>query len=71
MAVKKRGLGRGLDALLSSATANTLQEPTAEVDAKELQHLKLDCIQRGKKNPVGIWIRPVSKSWRNQLKLKG
>ena len=30
MAVKKRGLGRGLDELLSSATANTLQEQAAQ-----------------------------------------
>lgn len=53
MAVKKRGLGRGLDALLSSATANTLQEQATKVAANELQHLSLECIQRGKYQPRG------------------
>ncbi|HAB92027.1 MAG TPA: chromosome partitioning protein ParB [Pseudomonas sp.] len=53
MAVKKRGLGRGLDELLSSATANTLQEQAAQADASELQHLSLDSVQRGKYQPRG------------------
>ena len=52
MAVKKRGLGRGLDALLGSATANTLPKQDATpVAASELQHLSLECIQRGKYQP--------------------
>lgn len=51
MAVKKRGLGRGLDALLSGATANVLQEEAAKVDQRELQNLPLDIIQRGKYQP--------------------
>ena len=54
MAVKKRGLGRGLDALLGSATANTLPKQDATpVAASELQHLSLECIQRGKYQPRG------------------
>ena len=54
MAVKKRGLGRGLDALLGSATANTLPKQDAmPVAASELQHLSLECIQRGKYQPRG------------------
>ncbi|WP_205342770.1 ParB/RepB/Spo0J family partition protein [Denitrificimonas caeni] len=53
MAVKKRGLGRGLDALLGGVTANTLQEQAAQVNTSELQHLNLECIQRGKYQPRG------------------
>ena len=48
MAVKKRGLGRGLDALLSGPTVSALEEQAVQVDQKELQHLPLDLIQRGK-----------------------
>ena len=51
MAAKKRGLGRGLDALLSGSSAATLQEEAVQVDSKELQHLPLDLIQRGKYQP--------------------
>ncbi len=51
MAVKKRGLGRGLDALLSGATASVLQEEAVKADQRELQHLSLDIIQRGKYQP--------------------
>jgi ParB family transcriptional regulator, chromosome partitioning protein len=51
MAVKKRGLGRGLDALLSGPTASALEAQAEKVDAKELQHLPLDVIQRGKYQP--------------------
>lgn len=51
MAAKKRGLGRGLDALLSGSSAATLQEEAVQVDSKELQHMPLDLIQRGKYQP--------------------
>lgn len=51
MAVKKRGLGRGLDALLSGPTASALEEQAVQVDQKELQHLPVDIIQRGKYQP--------------------
>ncbi|MDY7219810.1 ParB/RepB/Spo0J family partition protein [Denitrificimonas sp. JX-1] len=51
MAVRKRGLGRGLDALLSSATANTLQDQAVKANANELQHLSLTCIRPGKYQP--------------------
>ncbi|WP_374438303.1 ParB/RepB/Spo0J family partition protein [Pseudomonas panipatensis] len=51
MAVKKRGLGRGLDALLSGSSAATLQEEAVQTDSRELQHLPLDLIQRGKYQP--------------------
>lgn len=51
MATKKRGLGRGLDALLGGANAATMQENTAQLDERELQQLPLDVIQRGKYQP--------------------
>lgn len=58
MAVKKRGLGRGLDALLSGVedTAPELSTPIAADSAAEVRdgalvHLDLDCIQRGKYQP--------------------
>mgnify|MGYP007076025563 CR=1 FL=1 len=51
MAIKKKGLGRGLDALLGGASATALQEEAATADQRELQHLPLDLIQRGKYQP--------------------
>jgi ParB family chromosome partitioning protein len=51
MAVKKRGLGRGLDALLSGPTVSVLEEQAVQVDQRELQHVPLDLIQRGKYQP--------------------
>lgn len=51
MAVKKRGLGRGLDALLSGPTVSSLEEQAAQADHRELQHLPLDLLQRGKYQP--------------------
>jgi len=51
MAAKKRGLGRGLDALLGGTSVTALQEEAAQVDSHELQHLPLDLIQRGKYQP--------------------
>lgn len=51
MATKKRGLGRGLDALLGGANVATAQESTAQLDERELQQLPLDVIQCGKYQP--------------------
>ena len=51
MAVKKRGLGRGLDALLGGSNVNTLEEQALQADKSELQHLPLELIQRGKYQP--------------------
>ncbi len=71
MAVKKRGLGRGLDALLSSATANTLQEQATQADAKELQHLDLDCIQPGKYQPRGDMDQASLEELAQSIKAQG
>ncbi|CAD5107098.1 ParB/RepB/Spo0J family partition protein [Zestomonas carbonaria] len=51
MASKKRGLGRGLDALLGGNSVTALQEEAARADSRELQHLPLELIQRGKYQP--------------------
>lgn len=51
MATKKRGLGRGLDALLGGANVTPAQQQTVQVDERELQQLPLDVIQRGKYQP--------------------
>lgn len=46
MAAKKRGLGRGLDALLSSAA-----EPVAAAEREHLRHLKVSELQPGRYQP--------------------
>lgn len=51
MAIKKRGLGRGLDALLAGNTTATLEDEAVKVDSRELQQLPLELIQRGKYQP--------------------
>jgi ParB family chromosome partitioning protein len=61
MAAKKRGLGRGLDALLSkSNTETTVDTPvTDQSRANALQEMPVDKIQRGKYQPR-IDIEPES-----------
>jgi ParB family chromosome partitioning protein len=54
MADKKRGLGRGLEALLGQATARPAATPTAPArpgGADELAHLSVDLLERGKYQP--------------------
>lgn len=51
MAIKKRGLGRGLDALLGGTGAAVVQNTASPVGDRELQHLPLELIQRGKYQP--------------------
>ncbi|MCK9464565.1 MAG: ParB/RepB/Spo0J family partition protein [Thiopseudomonas sp.] len=48
MAVKKRGLGRGLDALLGGANASSQHH---EAQENELLHIAIDAIQPGKYQP--------------------
>lgn len=51
MAVKKRGLGRGLDALLGASGGNkSSQQQTASANS-EMREIPLDLIQRGKYQP--------------------
>ncbi|QLF93534.1 ParB/RepB/Spo0J family partition protein [Pseudomonas sp. ABC1] len=51
MATKKRGLGRGLDALLGGNAVASLQEDARKADGRELQQLPLELVQRGKYQP--------------------
>ena len=51
MVLKKRGLGRGLDALLSGSSASALQQEASSKESSELQNLPVDLIQRGKYQP--------------------
>lgn len=51
MAVKKRGLGRGLDALLGSNSVASIQEQVSSSSQNELHQLPLEVIQRGKYQP--------------------
>ena len=51
MAVKKRGLGRGLDALLSGPSVSALEAQAVKIDQNELQQLPVELIQRGKYQP--------------------
>ena len=71
MAAKKRGLGRGLDALLSGSSAATLQEEAVQVDSRELQHLPLDLIQRGKYQPRRDMDPSALEELANSIKVQG
>ncbi len=53
MAVKKRGLGRGLDALLGSSAGSVITNPPGAEDrnVEGLQNLPVDVIQRGRFQP--------------------
>lgn len=51
MAIKKRGLGRGLDALLGGVSSADLQEQANQAADHELKQLPVELIQRGKYQP--------------------
>lgn len=51
MAVKKRGLGRGLDALLGGTSVKALQDQAVRAVGQELHNLPLEALQRGKYQP--------------------
>ena len=71
MAVKKRGLGRGLDALLSGPTVTSLEEQAVQADERELQHLPLDLIQRGKYQPRRDMDPQALEELANSIKAQG
>jgi ParB family chromosome partitioning protein len=71
MAIKKRGLGRGLDALLGGTTAATLEDEAVKVDSRELQHLPLDLIQRGKYQPRRDMDPSALEELANSIKAQG
>lgn len=57
MAAKRKGLGRGLDALLGDSAGNSVQEAIEEVQSptpsqdEQLKHMPVELIQRGKYQP--------------------
>ena len=71
MAIKKRGLGRGLDALLGGSTAAVLEEEAVKADSRELQHLPLDLIQRGKYQPRRDMDPSALEELANSIKAQG
>jgi len=71
MAAKKRGLGRGLDALLGGASPNALQEQAAKASQDELQHLPLDVISRGKYQPRRDMDPAALEELANSIKAQG
>ena len=71
MATKKRGLGRGLDALLGGNTAAALENEAVKADSRELQHLPLDLIQRGKYQPRRDMDPSALEELANSIKAQG
>jgi len=71
MAVKKRGLGRGLDALLGGASVKVLQEQAATAPVSELQSLPLDIIQRGKYQPRRHMDPAALEELANSIRVQG
>ncbi|SEK25952.1 chromosome partitioning protein, ParB family [Atopomonas hussainii] len=51
MASKKRGLGRGLDALLGGAAVSQIEQDVQNTDKSLLRELPLDLVQRGQYQP--------------------
>lgn len=51
MSSKKRGLGRGLDALLATSQANVAANSEPSPDANELQQIPIEYLQPGKYQP--------------------
>ena len=71
MAIKKRGLGRGLDALLGGTTAAALETEAVQADTRELQYLPLDLIQRGKYQPRRDMDPSALEELANSIKAQG
>ena len=71
MAVKKRGLGRGLDALLGGASVMVLQEQAAATPVSELQSLPVDIIQRGKYQPRRHMDPTALEELANSIRVQG
>jgi len=71
MAAKKRGLGRGLDALLGGGGSEALQEQAVRASSDELQHLPLDVISRGKYQPRRDMDPAALEELANSIKAQG
>ncbi len=71
MAIKKRGLGRGLDALLGGSSAAALENEAVQADSRELQYLPLDLVQRGKYQPRRDMDPGALEELANSIKAQG
>ena len=69
MAVKKRGLGRGLDALLGQASVNTDDSDSSQ--DQQLRDLPVDLIQRGKYQPRRDMDPQALEELANSIKVQG
>jgi len=67
MAVKKKGLGRGLTALLGNSDVESMIEPAS---ADELRHIDVDLIERVPGSHVSILMKKRCKSWQIRFRLK-
>ncbi|WP_437879875.1 ParB/RepB/Spo0J family partition protein [Pseudomonas sp. LRF_L74] len=71
MAIKKRGLGRGLDALLGGSNPSTLEQEAVQADSRELQQLPLELVQRGKYQPRRDMDPTALEELANSIKAQG
>ncbi len=74
MAAKKRGLGRGLDALLGSQAPTSAGDDAAETDAQEHSELKdvpVDLIRRGKYQPRRDMDQEALQELANSIQAQG
>lgn len=70
MAVKKRGLGRGLDALLGVASAAAPASSAAQ-SASDLRDIPVDLIKRGKYQPRRDMDQEALQDLANSIKVQG
>jgi ParB family chromosome partitioning protein len=69
--VKKRGLGRGLDALLGSAGGEADGETTTPTETRELREIPVDLIRRGKYQPRRDMDQDALAELAESIKLQG
>jgi ParB family chromosome partitioning protein len=71
MAVKKRGLGRGLDALLGASGAEVERETETRVEERELRDIPVDLIRRGKYQPRRDMDQEALQELAESIRLQG
>ncbi|WP_333608708.1 ParB/RepB/Spo0J family partition protein [Arsukibacterium sp.] len=68
MSVKKRGLGRGLDALL---TANSPQQQDAAIQSAQLQNIPIEFLRPGKYQPRKDMSQPALEELASSIRAQG
>ena len=71
MAVRKRGLGRGLDALLGSSGAEAERETETPAEERELKEIPIDLIRRGKYQPRRDMDQEALQELAESIKVQG